>query len=132
MKKIMHPFEWLDESGLMVILVEINSETTLRFLLDTGSTDTYLDKNILYIEQINLKDAIEQVEVETANGWILADVFIIDSIEVFGVKFDNHPIQVIDFIANGIVSNYSGILGMDILSQRNLCFHFEKNTLTFS
>ena len=100
--------------------------------MDTGSTDTYLDKNILYIEQINLKDAIEQVEVETANGWILADVFIIDSIEVFGVKFDNHPIQVIDFIANGIVSNYSGILGMDILSQRNLCFHFEKNTLTFS
>ena len=116
----------------MVILVEINSETTLRFLLDTGSTDTYLDKNILYIEQINLKDAIEQVEVETANGWILADVFIIDSIDVFGVKFNNHPIQVIDFIANGIVSNYSGILGMDILSQRNLCFHFEKNTLTFS
>ena len=132
MKKITYPFEWLDESGLMVILVEINAETTLRFLLDTGSTDTYLDKNILYIEQINLKDAIEQVEVETANGWILADVFIIDSIEVFGVKFDNHPIQVIDFIANGIVSNYSGILGMDILSQRNLCFHFEKNTLTFS
>ena len=132
MKKITYPFEWLDESGLMVILVEINAETTLRFLLDTGSTDTYLDKNILYIEQINLKDAIEQVEVETANGWILADVFIIDSIEVFGVKFDNHPVQVIDFIANGIVSNYSGILGMDILSQRNLCFHFEKNTLTFS
>ena len=132
MKKITYPFEWLDESGLMVILVEINAETTLRFLLDTGSTDTYLDKNILYIEQINFKDAIEQVEVETANGWILADVFIIDSIEVFGVKFDNHPVQVIDFIANGIASNYSGILGMDILSQRNLCFHFEKNTLTFS
>lgn len=132
MKKILHPFEWLDESGLMVILVEINAETTLRFLLDTGSTDTYIDKNILYIEQINLKDAIEQVEVETANGWILADVFIIDSIEVFGVKFDNHPIQVIDFIANGIVSNYSGILGMDILKQKNLCFHFEKNALTFS
>ena len=60
------------------------------------------------------------------------DFFIIDSIEVFGVKFDNHPIQVIDFIANGIVSNYSGILGMDILSQRNLYFHFEKNALTFS
>ena len=63
---------------------------------------------------------------------MLADVFIIDSIEVFGVKFENHPIQVIDFIANGIISNYSGILGMDILRQKNLCFHFDKMSLSFA
>ena len=71
------------------------------------------------------------MEVETANGWILVDVFVIDSIEVFGVKFENHHIQVIDFVANGIISNYSGILGMDILKQRNLCFQFNKSVLTF-
>jgi predicted aspartyl protease len=126
-----YPFEWLEEDSLMVVHIEINGETTLRFLLDTGSTDTYLDKNILYIEQINLKEAIDQVEVETANGIMLADVFLIDSIEVFGLKLSNHPIQVIDFIANGIFSNYAGILGMDILKQKNLCFQFNKCTLTF-
>ena len=131
MKKIFYPFERLDEDGLIIVLVEINSGTILRFLLDTGSTDTYLDKNILYIEQINLKEAIEQVEVETANGWMVADVFVIDTIEVFGRKFKNHRIQVIDFIANGIISNYSGILGMDILASKNLCFHFEKSAITF-
>ena len=91
-----------------------------------------MDKNILYIEQISLKEAIEQVEVETANGWMLADVFLIDSIEAFGLKLKNYPVQVIDFIANGIMSNYSGILEMDFLKQRNLCFQFEKKTLTFS
>ena len=123
-----YPFLWLDDSPLIVVQVNINEETTLRFLLDTGASDTYLDKNILYIEQISLKEAIEQVEVETANGWMLADVFLIDSIEAF----KNHPVQVIDFIANGIMSNYSGILGMDFLKQRNLCFQFEKKTLTFS
>ena len=132
MTKKLYPFEWLDEDGLMVVLVDINAQTTLRFLLDTGSTDTYLDKNILYIEQIHLKEAVEQVEVETANGWMLADVFIIDSIDVFGVKFENHPIQVIDFIANGIISNYSGVLGMDILRQKNLCLHFDKMGLSFT
>ena len=132
MTKRLYPFEWLDEDGLMVVLVNINAQTTLRFLLDTGSTDTYLDKNILYIEQIHLKEAVEQVEVETANGWMLADVFIIDSIDVFGVKFENHPIQVIDFIANGIISNYSGVLGMDILRQKNLCLHFDKMGLSFT
>ena len=132
MKKTTYPFEWLDEDGLMVVHVEINGESTLPFLLDTGSSDTYLDKNILHIEQISLKEAIGQVEVETANGRMYADVFKIDSIDVFGTQFKNHPIQIIDFIANGILSNYSGVLGMDILRQKNLCLHFDKNTLTFS
>ena len=132
MKKITYPFEWLDEDGLMVVHVEINGESTLPFLLDTGSSDTYLDKNILHIEQINLKESIGQVEVETANGRMFADVFKIDSIDVFGTQFKNHPIQIIDFIANGILSNYSGVLGMDILRQKNLCLNFDKNVLTFS
>jgi predicted aspartyl protease len=127
-----YPFEWLDNDNLMVVHVEINSESILPFLLDTGASDTYLDKNILYIEQISLKESIGQVEVETANGRMFADVFKIDSIEVFGTQFNNHPIQIIDFIANGIISNYSGVLGMDILKQKNLCFQFDKNTLTFS
>jgi predicted aspartyl protease len=127
-----YPFEWLDNDNLMVFHVEINSESILPFLLDTGASDTYLDKNILYIEQISLKESIGQVEVETANGRIFADVFKIDSIEVFGTQFKNHPIQIIDFIANGILSNYYGVLGMDILKQKKLCFQFDKNTLTFS
>ncbi len=132
MKTTTYPFEWLDNDSLVVVHVEINNESILPFLLDTGSSDTYLDKNILYIEQINLKETIGQVEVETANGRMFADVFKIDSIEVFGTKFTNHPIQIIDFIANGILSNYSGVLGMDILRQKNLCFHFDKSVLTFS
>ncbi len=132
MKKTTYPFEWLDEDGLMVVHVEINAESILPFLLDTGASNTYLDKNILYIEQISLKESMGQVEIETANGRIFADVFKIDSIDVFGTHFKNHPIQIIDFIANGILSNYYGVLGMDILRQKNLCLHFDKNVLTFS
>jgi hypothetical protein len=70
--------------------------------LDTGSSDTYLDKNILYIEQISLKDSASQVEVETANGRI-----------------------------SGIISNYSGVLGMDILKTKNLCLHFSTKDISF-
>jgi predicted aspartyl protease len=126
------PFEWLGNDGLMIVLAEINEEITLRFLLDTGSTHTCLDKNILYIEQISLKEAIEQVEIETANGRILADIFNITSLEVLGVKHSNHPVQVIDFIEHHILSDYSGVLGMDILIQKNLCIDFEEMVLTFA
>jgi predicted aspartyl protease len=100
--------------------------------LDTGSSDTYLDKNIILIENISLKKAIEQVEIETANGRAIADVFEIDTLSVFGNDFQNPTILVIDFIANGIFSNYAGILGMDILSQTNFCINFEAKTLTFN
>jgi predicted aspartyl protease len=128
-----YPFKWLDESeNLIVVNVEINEETSLRFLLDTGSSETCFDKNIILIENISLKELIEQVNIETANGWIVADVFLIETIDVLGLKLKNHPVQVIDFIANGIMSNYAGILGMDILTQRNICFNYDKLTLTFS
>jgi predicted aspartyl protease len=128
-----YPFKWLDESeNLIVVNVEVNEETLLRFLLDTGASETCFDKNIVLIENISLKELVEQVTIETANGWIVADVFLIDTIDVLGLKLKNHPVQVIDFIANGIMSNYAGILGMDILTQRNLCFNFDKQILTFS
>ena len=128
-----YPFKWLDESeNLIVVNVEVNENAALRFLLETGASETCFDKNIVLIENISLKELVEQVNIETANGWIVADVFLIDTIDVLGLKIKNHPVQVIDFIANGIMSNYAGILGMDILTQRNLCFNFDKQTLTFS
>jgi predicted aspartyl protease len=128
-----YPFKWLDESeNLIVVNLEVNKGTPLRFLLDTGASETCFDKNIVLIENINLEELVEQVNIETANGWIVADVFLIDTIEVLGLTLKNHPVQVIDFIANGIMSNYAGILGMDILTRRKLCFNFDKQTLTFS
>jgi predicted aspartyl protease len=128
-----YPFKWLDESeNLIVVNVEVNEETPLRFLLDTGASETCFDKNIVLIENISLKELVEQVTIETANGWIVADVFLIDTIDVLGLRLKNHPVQVIDFIANGIMSNYAGILGMDILTQRNLCFNFDKQTFSIA
>ncbi|MBL7818015.1 MAG: aspartyl protease family protein [Saprospiraceae bacterium] len=71
-----YPFKWLDESeNLIVVNVEINKKTLLRFLLDTGASETYFDKNIVLIENISLKELVEQVTIETANGWIVTDVF---------------------------------------------------------
>ena len=49
-----YPFEWLDDSSVITIKVRINDKDDFIFLLDTGSSDTYLDKNIIYIENIYL------------------------------------------------------------------------------
>jgi predicted aspartyl protease len=128
-----YPFEWLDEETyLIVIYVKVNETTNLKFLIDTGASDTCFDKNILYIENISLRELVGQVEIETANGRIVADVFEIEKLEVLGLIVENHPVQIIDFIASGITSDYAGVIGMDILTQRNLCLNFDKRMLTFS
>jgi hypothetical protein len=35
----------------------------------------------------------------------------------------------IDFIAKGIISNYSGVLGMDIIKHKNFCFKFDEKVI---
>ncbi len=126
-----YPFEFLDDDGLMVVDVKINEEVSFRFLLDTGATNTCIDKNLLYVEQIELKESLGQAQVETANGLICADVFQIPSIEVLGLYLSNYPIHVIDFIEHGMLSDHAGILGMDILGMKNLCIHYQEGFLTF-
>jgi predicted aspartyl protease len=130
MKKT-YPFELLDEGGLIVVEVEINEQAFFRFLLDTGATNTSIDKNLLYIEQIELKESLGQVHVETANGLISADVFQISTIKVLGEQHSNYPIQVFDFVEHGMLGDYAGILGMDILGMKNLCIHYRQGYLTF-
>jgi clan AA aspartic protease (TIGR02281 family) len=126
------PFEWFDETGLMIVTAKINGKYKFRFLLDTGASHTSIDKNMLVIEDIPLKNALRQVELETANGRIMADVFEIDSIQVFGYNIQHYEVQIIDFIALGVTSNYAGMLGMDIMGELNFCFNFDNQTITIN
>jgi predicted aspartyl protease len=126
-----YPFEWLEDDGIIVVDVKLNQKNWLRFLLDTGASASCIDLNMLVIEQVSFKEKLEQVNVETANGWIIADVFRLHEFEVFGLQLPDFPIQSIDFIAHGIISDYHGVLGMDVLTQRNLCVHFEERMISF-
>lgn len=69
--------------------------------------------------------------VETTNGVVFADIFEIETLESLGHEVEKATIQVIDFVAHGILSDYEGLLGMDFLSQKNLCIHFADGYLTF-
>lgn len=126
-----YPFELLDEDGGMVVEVKINGEISFRFLIDTGATHSSIDKNLLQIEGIKLKESIGRQQLETANGWIWVDEFEIPTIEVLGLSLSNQPIQVIDFIEHAIISDYAGVLGMDILGLKPFCIHYQEGFVTF-
>ena len=120
------------ESGLIVVNVEIDNKYELKMILDTGATNTTIDSNALYLLGYDLKDNIGMVEIETANGIIETEVFEIGTFESLGLVKEKFQIQVYDFLAHGIFSDYNGLLGIDFLEGTKFCIDTRENTLTIS
>ena len=118
------------ESGLIIVNIEIDGKYELKMVFDTGCTNTTIDGNALYLLGYDLKDNIGKVEIETANGVIETEVFEVGSFSSLGLSKDNFQIQVYDFLAHGIFSDYNGLLGLDFLEGTKFCIDTKANTIT--
>ena len=127
-----YKFKREPESGLILINIEIDKKYELKMLLDTGATNTTIDSNALYLLGYDLKDCIGTVEIETANGIIETEVFEINSFSSVGIEKEKFEIQVYDFIAHGIFSDYNGLLGLDFLEGKKFCIDTNENTITIT
>ena len=127
-----HRFKREPESGLILVNVEIDNKYELKMILDTGDTNTTIDSNALYLLGHDLKDSIGTVEIETANGIIETEVFEINTFASLGLTMKKFPIQVYDFLAHGIFSDYNGLLGLDFLENTKFCIDTRENTITIS
>jgi len=119
-------------SGLILVNVEIDHKYELKMILDTGATNTTIDSNALYLIGHDLKDSVGAVEIETANGIIETEVFEMDSFASLGLKKEKFQIQVCDFLAYGIFSDYNGLLGLDFLEGTKFCINTKNNTIIVS
>ncbi len=129
---MIYPFEREPESGLIIISVEIDDKYDLKMVLDTGATNTTIGSNALYLLGYDLRDNIGTVEIETANGIIDTEVFEVHSFSSLGVSKQDFQIQVYDFLAHGIFSDYNGLLGLDFLAGTKLCIDTRENTITLT
>ncbi len=86
----------------------------------------------MYLLGHDLKDTIGTVEIETANGIIETEVFEIDTFASLGLTKNKFQIQVYDFLAHGIFSDYNGVLGLDFLEGTKFCIDTNENTITIS
>ena len=126
------PFKREPESGLLIINIEIDGKYELKMVLDTGATNTTIDSNALYLLGYDLKDNIGTVEIETANGIIETEVFEVGSFASLGQTKENFQIQVYDFLAHVVFSDYNGLLGLDFLEGTKFCIDTKKNTITLT
>ena len=116
-------FDLIDDEDLIIIDATIESKYAVRLALDTAATHTTIDSNILYFSGYDLKDAIGQREIETSNGIIEVEVFVIDHLQCMGIEKSNFEVQVYDFKAHGIESDYDGVIGLDFLIENKIPLH---------
>ena len=123
-------FPFKRESGLIIVNIEIDDKYELKMVLDKGASNTTIDSNALYLLGYDLKDSIGTVEIETASGIITTEVFEIGSFSSLGLKKNNFQIQVYDFLAHGIFSDYNGLLGLDFLEGTKFCIDTKLNIIS--
>ena len=127
-----YKFRRESESGLILVNIEIDDRYELKMILDTGATNTIIDSNALYLLGYDLKDNIGTVEIETANGIIETEVFEVNVFSSLGLTKEKFQVQVYDFLAHGIYSDYNGLLGIDFLEGVKFCIDTSENTISIS
>lgn len=123
------PFE-KDPSGIILVTISVNDFIRLKMVLDTGASHTTIDINALYIADYDLKDAIGVVDIETANGVVETEVFELQEVSGLGITRKRYPVQVYDFLAHSILSNYEGLLGMDFFEGTKFCIDTVRNQIS--
>jgi hypothetical protein len=93
--------------------------------LDTGSTQTVVDRNVVTYLGLATSQAKARFEVTTANGAVWVDEFRLDSVESLGIA--SRPM---DVIAMDLQSkDYEGLLAKDFFRDRVLTIDFHNGTI---
>ena len=120
------------ETGLIIVDLWLDKKYKLKMILDTGATNTTFDSNAFYWLGYDLKNSIGTSLIETGNGIIEVDNYEIGTISGIGITKKNFHIQVYDFLAHGVLSNYDGLLGLDFLKGMKFCIDTKLNVITLT
>ena len=123
-------FKLVDDDSVIVLIAFIDDRYRLRLALDTAASHTTIDSNILFMLEYELKNAIGEVEVETSNGIIIVEEYNLGKLSSINIEKTDFVVQVYDFLAHGVTSDYDGVLGLDFFKNRKICIDFEKSILS--
>ena len=119
-------FDRQNEESLMVVDFNINN-STLLLAFDTGATHTVIDMTALLLMNIPIPKNAEIGLLETAKGIIEAPVIEIAECHFGGISRKNFKIHSYDYIANGVLADIDGVLGLDFFQDYKFCI----DTLNF-
>jgi len=120
------------DSGLILVSAEIDLKHEINMIFDTGATNTTIDSNTLHLLGYDLNTSIGIVEIETANGIVTTNLFEISTFTIFGITKTRFQVQVYDFLAHGVFSDYDGLLGIDFWNGLTFCINTVHKTISIN
>jgi hypothetical protein len=128
-----YKFKLVPKTGAIIVKAYVNGYK-LNLLLDTGATNTVIDSNILWMSEIKfeLVKLREQPMFETASGIINAQWVNVESFISLGIHNVDFNFATYDFLLEGIIPEYDGMLGLDFFQNNKICIDFIKSEITIS
>ena len=123
-------FDLLTEEDVIIVNASIEGKFKFRLALDTAATHTTIDSNVLYFSGYELKNSKGEKEIETSNGIIVVETYDIEQMECLGIIKMDFEVQVYDFLAHGITSDYDGVIGLNFLREHIFCINISKGEVS--
>jgi Aspartyl protease len=120
-----------EDHNVILVDAKLNGFST-RLLLDTGASNTVIDLSTLLSTGFHFKDSIDKIKIETAKGIVEAEVFVVKELESLGITQQKYAVTAYDFIGNGIISEFDGVLGLDFFENNKICIDFINSEITVS
>ena len=124
------PFDFATDEDVIIVNASIEGKFKFRLALDTAATHTTIDSNVLYFSGYELKNSKGEHEIETSNGIIVVETYDIEHLECLGIIKTDFEVQVYDFLAHGITSDYDGVIGLNFLREHKFCIDILKGEVS--
>jgi hypothetical protein len=123
-------FDLPTDEDVIIVNASIKGKFKFRLALDTAATHTTIDSNVLYFSGYELKNSKGEKEIETSNGIIIVETYDVDYLECLGIIKTGFEVQVYDFLAHGITSDYDGVIGLNFLREYKFCVDIVKGEIS--
>ena len=122
-----YPFRRTNADDLIIVGAYVN-EVTFPLVVDTGASHTVIDFGVLIDAGYRLGDTKGIVPIETANGIISANLFIVKRITVLGIEKRNF--EVCSYLLGQPEDEIKGVVGLDFFEAKKICIDFKKSFIT--
>jgi predicted aspartyl protease len=115
--------------GTILVIVKLDKIHTFKMMLDTGASRSTFDNTALCMAGYSIGNLKEKSAIETANGIVEVGVIKVGSLTALGHSVSDVSVQIYDFIAHGILSDYDGVLGIDFFENTKFCIDMKNQTI---
>ena len=122
-----YSFDRPHENSLIEVTVELNDSRFVA-ILDTGASHTVIDFGVLIESGYLLDDTQGLVQMETANGIKLTNLFQVRRLSCLGMVRNNF--EVAAYLFDDPQAAPKGIIGLDFLGNSNFCIDLKNGVLS--